>query len=90
VQHHDSFANQKAIERPANTCPTTGSKLEQPITERARMWQAQAGSIFGQKLHQPGVVSEYVNGPRFDLRQDAFVEIFDLKRHANMLANTLT
>lgn len=46
--------------------------------------------MLGKQLSQTRVVREDIHGPRLDLRQHTLVEVLDLKRHAAMLANSLT
>ena len=54
------------------------------------MRQAEAWTVRSQELDKTHVVGEDIDRPRLNLSKHAFVEVFDLKRHAKMLANTLT
>ena len=42
------------------------------------------------KLDEMGVVRKNIHRPRLDFGQYTLVEVLDLKRHAQMLANMLT
>jgi hypothetical protein len=54
------------------------------------VWKANARLRLDQQFHQAGVVREAIDGPRLDLRQDAAVEVLNLKRRVCTLARTLT
>lgn len=61
------------------------SKSPPPIAREAKI-----RAVIYQQFQQPRVVRKDVKGPRLDLGKDAFVEVFDHKRHSEMLANMLT
>lgn len=54
------------------------------------MRQAKARTVFGQQFNKTGVVGKDIDWPRFDVGKYALVEVFDLERHAAMLANMRT
>ncbi len=54
------------------------------------MRQAQVRAVIGQKLDEARIVRKDINRPGLDLRENSWVEIFDLVRHEAMLANVLT
>jgi len=46
--------------------------------------------MLGKKLDQSREVRQNIHWPRMHLGQHAFVEVLNLKRHAQRLAHTLT
>jgi len=66
------------------------TKLEEPVSHAARVWQAEVRSVLGQELNESSVVGEYVDWPRLDFRENPRVEVLDCVGHSDMLAQTLT
>ena len=90
VQHDDALSQHKTVERAADAGPATRPELEQSIAEGTGVRQAKAWAVLGQKLDKPRIIRKHIDWPRFDLGEHTLVEVFDLERHAPMLANTLT
>jgi hypothetical protein len=90
VQYNDTLTLHETVKCPANSGFASRAELKQAFTEGFAMWQAEIDAMLDQKFDNAGVVSEYVNRPGLDFGQDTLVEVFNLKRHVAMLANTLT
>ena len=87
VKHDYAPADHEAVKRTANSFAASGAQFEQPVAERSRMRQPQIRSMFYQHFRQSRVIRKYVDRPCLDVGEHAFMEIFDFKRHAAMLAN---
>ena len=90
MQDDNPPGEHEAVEGPANARTPARPQLKQPVSESSRVRQTKAWPMLGKELDQARIVSKNIYRPRLDLRTNAFVEVLDLERHADMLARVLT
>ena len=81
VDDHDALPEKETVKTTADAGTTAWPELEQSLAQGTRVRQPKTWPMLCQELDQACVVSNDVDRPRLDLRQNAWVEILDLVRH---------